>query len=68
MSAGLSLGFCLLEGIIDSYRKCRMCLLGQTVHGGCHAVEEEGLSFFLAAMAVGRGYQLLGFRYCQGRI
>lgn len=34
-----------------------MRLLGETVHGLRHAVEEQGFGFLLAAVAVGRGLE-----------
>ena len=50
----------LLEGVVDGDREGRMRLLGEAVHRLRHAVEEESLGLLLAAVAVGRGDQLLG--------
>ena len=50
----------LLEGVVDGDRKGRVRLLGEAVHRLRHAVEEERLGLLLAAVAVGRGDQLLG--------
>ena len=40
-----------------------MRLLGQAVHRLGHAAEKERLRLLLAAVAVGRGHQLLGLGY-----
>ena len=56
-----TVAFCLLKGVVDGDRKGRMRLFGKSVHGLRHAVEEEGLGLLLAAMAIGRGHQFLGF-------
>ena len=42
-----------------------MRLLGEAVHRLRHAVEEECLRLLLAAVAVGRGHQLLGLGHSQ---
>ena len=49
----------LLECVVDGDRKGWMRLLGEPMHCLRHAVEEESLGLFLAAMAIGRGNQLL---------
>ena len=54
----LALG--LLEGVIDGDREGWVRLLGEAMHRLRHAVEEERLRLLLAAVAVGRGHQLLG--------
>ena len=56
----IALALRLLEGVVDGYRKGRVRLLGEAVHRLGHAVEKEGLRLFLAAVAVGSGYKLLG--------
>jgi hypothetical protein len=40
-------------------------LLGEPVHRLGHAIEEEGLSLFLAAVAVGRCHQFFGLGHRQ---
>ena len=58
--AVLTIALGLLEGVVDGDWEGRMRLLGETVHRLRHAVEEERFRLLLAAMAVGRGNQLLG--------
>ena len=55
-----AIAFRLFEGVVDRDRKGRMNLFGQPVHRLRHAVEKENLRLLLAAVAVGRGDQLLG--------
>ena len=50
----------LLEGVVDGDREGRVRLLGEAVHRLRHAVEKERLRLLLAAVAIGRGDQLLG--------
>ncbi len=57
--AQFALALGLLKGIVDSYRKGWMRLLGKPVHGLRHALEEEGLGPLLTAVAVGCGNQFL---------
>jgi len=40
-----------------------MRFVGEAVHRLCHAIEKECLCLFLAAVAIGRGYQFLSFGY-----
>jgi hypothetical protein len=60
-----SQGFGLLEGVVDRDRKGRVRLFGEAVHRLRHAVQEELLGLFLAAVAVGRGDQFLGLGHGQ---
>ena len=55
----------LLESVVDGDREGRVCLLGKAVHRLCHAVEEECLGLLFAAVAIGRGHQLLGLGHSE---
>ena len=65
-SGAVAAGVGLLEGVVDRDRERTMRLFGDVVHGRGHAIEEELLRAFLAAVAIRRGDQLFSLGHGDG--
>src|ERR1019366_3547752 len=55
----------LLECVVDCNRKARMCLLGETMHHLCHAIEEKCLGTSLPIVSIGKGHEFPALGHCE---